>query len=96
MFVTLNKDDAFPETHTLPLNVIRKVELFYNAIWDNLNHLKFYGSKDKLLLEIGRYHKSFSHKTLLLAEDERIVGYRNTPGEDGIMYNFQFMVAKLI
>ena len=77
----------------MPHNGIIKVELFYNAVWDNLNHLKFYGKKDKLLLEIGTYHKSFSSKTLLLKEDERIVGYRRSPGEDGIMYNFQFMVT---
>ena len=59
----------------IPQNTIRKVEIFYNQVWLNLNFLKFYNDRDQLVAEIGTYHKSYLKITLSLNDDEVLSGY---------------------
>ena len=84
--------------HMLPDKTIRKVKM---AVLNDsdfcLQGLKFFDEKDNLIFEIGKKDKSFLLKEVLLQENERIVGFESTKGDDGQARHFdlQFVIATL-
>ena len=58
--------------------------------------MKFFDEKDNLIFEIGKQHKRYLVKEVLLQENERIVGFESTKDKgDAIHFDLQFMIATL-
>ena len=82
--------------HMLPDTPIRKVQMRFREDSDNnLQGLRFFDEKDALIFEIGK-HESNRMQEVLLAEDERIIGFISRSGSgEALQYDFQLMIAKL-
>jgi hypothetical protein len=82
--------------HMLPDTPIRKVQMrFYENSDFNLQGLRFFDEKDALIFEIGK-HESNRMQEVLLAEDERIIGFISRgSGSGAFHFDFQLMIAKL-
>ena len=82
--------------HMLPDTKIRKVQMrFFENNDFNLQGLRFFDEKDVLIFEIGK-HENNRMQEVLLAEDERIIGFisRGSAGF-AFQHDFQLMIAKL-
>ena len=61
--------------HMLPDTPIRKVQMRFSEDSNNtLQGLRFFDEKDAMFFEIGK-HESSRMQEVLLAEDERIIGF---------------------
>ncbi len=82
--------------HMLPDTPIRKVQMRFNEDKDyNLQGLRFFDEKDALIFEIGK-HESNRMQEVLLAEDERIIGFISRGSVSGAFhFDFQLMIARL-
>ena len=87
--------------YMLPDTPIRKVQMSFSKQSDYSNAkllgFRFFDEKDALIFEIGQQERHF-YEEVLLAEDERIVGFtsRAEGATTACHYNFRLMIAKLI